>query len=88
MQRYESLHVKSTFTRSLLNSGWYNNWYVLIRVTPNTLDGTNYQYVALIAPLVVLNYYIEYVEAIEYGIFYSWRGSPSVAAIHICNKPV
>jgi hypothetical protein len=27
-------------------------------------------------------------KAIEHGKLYSWRGSPSVAAIHICNKPV
>jgi hypothetical protein len=88
MQWYESLHVKSTLTRSLLNSEWYNNKYAPVIVTPNTLDRTYYQYVEIIIPLVVLKYFIEYVITIEHGKLYGWRGSPSVAAIRICNKPV
>jgi hypothetical protein len=87
MQQYESLHVKSTLTRSLLNSGWYYNKYAPIIITPNTLDGTDYQYVAIIVPLVVLKYFIKYVEPTEHDKPCSWRGSPSVAAIYICNKP-
>ena len=64
------------------------NLYALRIVIPNILDGTNYQYVEVTAPLVVLKYFIEYVMSTEHGKLYSWRGSPSVAAIHICNKPV
>jgi hypothetical protein len=57
-------------------------------VTPKTLDGTYYQYVAIIVPLVILKYFIEHVVTIKHGKLYRWRGSPSVAAIRICNKPV
>ena len=57
-------------------------------MTPKTLDGTNYQYVAIIESLVVLKYFIEYVVATEHGKPCRWRGSLSVVAIHICNKSV